>query len=71
MNVGFHVDYRLKNLQVVNYIEYNYTEAQESPYGLSLIHIQNTNIILISHAIPYGAKLFVQDGQEIRKGEML
>ena len=33
MNVGFHVDYRLKNLQVVNYIEYNYTEAQESPYG--------------------------------------
>lgn len=33
MNVGFHVDYRLKNLQVVNYIEYNYTEAQEAPYG--------------------------------------
>ena len=33
MNVGFHVDYRLKNLQVVNYIEYNYTKAQESPYG--------------------------------------
>ena len=33
MNVGFHVDYRLKNLQVVNYIEYNYTKANESPYG--------------------------------------
>ena len=33
LNLGFHIDYRLKNLQVVNYIEYNYTKAQESPYG--------------------------------------
>ena len=33
MNLGFHVDYRLKNLQVVNYIEYNSMKANESPYG--------------------------------------
>ena len=33
MNMGFHVDYRLKNLQVVNYIEYNSMKANESPYG--------------------------------------
>ncbi|WP_099290709.1 SusC/RagA family TonB-linked outer membrane protein [Butyricimonas sp. Marseille-P3923] len=33
VNLGFHVDYRLKNLQVVNYIEYNYMKANESPYG--------------------------------------
>lgn len=31
--LGFYVDYRLKNLQVRNYISYNYTKAQESPYG--------------------------------------
>ena len=33
VNVGFHVDYRIKNLQVVNYIEYEYTDAPDSPYG--------------------------------------
>ena len=32
---------------------------------------KNTNIILISHAIPYGAKLFVKDGDEVNKGELL
>lgn len=32
---------------------------------------KNTNIVLISHAIPYGAKLFVKDGQEIAKGDLL
>ncbi|MDR2130715.1 MAG: DNA-directed RNA polymerase subunit beta' [Odoribacteraceae bacterium] len=32
---------------------------------------KNTNIILISHAIPYGARLFVKDGQEIAKGDLL
>ena len=33
LNFGFHVDYRVKNLQVVNYIEYEYTDAPDSPYG--------------------------------------
>lgn len=31
--VGFYVDYRLKKLQIKNYISYNYMKAQESPYG--------------------------------------
>ncbi|WP_082667098.1 SusC/RagA family TonB-linked outer membrane protein [Gabonibacter massiliensis] len=34
LDLGFHVDYRIGNwLQVVNYIEYTYTDAQDSPYG--------------------------------------
>ena len=32
---------------------------------------KNTNIILITHNIPYGAKLFVKDGQEIKKNDLL
>jgi len=32
---------------------------------------KNTNIVLISHNIPYGAKLFVKDGQEISKNDLL
>ena len=32
---------------------------------------KNTNIILISHTIPYGAKLFVKDGQEVSKNDLL
>ena len=31
--LGFYVDYRLKKLQIRNYISYNYMKAQESPYG--------------------------------------
>lgn len=32
---------------------------------------KNTNITLNTHAIPYGAKLFIKDGQELKKGELV
>jgi len=30
---------------------------------------KNTNITLNTHAIPYGSKLFIKDGQELKKGD--
>ncbi|HSH19326.1 MAG TPA: DNA-directed RNA polymerase subunit beta' [Draconibacterium sp.] len=32
---------------------------------------KNTNITLSTHPIPYGSKLYVKNGQEIRKGKMI
>jgi DNA-directed RNA polymerase subunit beta' len=32
---------------------------------------KNTNIPLSTHTIPYGSKLFVKNGQEIRKGKLI
>ncbi|MCH4896341.1 DNA-directed RNA polymerase subunit beta' [Marinilabiliaceae bacterium JC040] len=32
---------------------------------------ENTNITLNNHAIPYGSKLFVKDGQKLSKGDLI
>jgi DNA-directed RNA polymerase subunit beta' len=32
---------------------------------------KNTNIALTTHTIPYGAKLYVKDGQELKKGDSI
>jgi DNA-directed RNA polymerase subunit beta' len=32
---------------------------------------KNTNITLSTHPIPYGSKLYVKNGQEVRKGKMI
>lgn len=64
LNLGFHVDYRIKNLQVVNYIEYEYTEAPDSPYGdfSDYAHLQpydrpyDKDGVLISGALDFSKK---------------
>lgn len=33
MGAGFALDYRLKSLQIKNYISYNVVKSDESPYG--------------------------------------
>jgi len=32
---------------------------------------KNTNITLTTHAIPYGSKLFIKDGAEVKKGDQI
>jgi DNA-directed RNA polymerase subunit beta' len=32
---------------------------------------KNTNILLSTHSIPYGSKLYVKNGEEIRKGKLI
>ena len=62
-----------EELRSVEYTQDNGTTCDVVVGRLTELRIldKNTNIILISHAIPYGAKLFVKDGQEISKGELL
>ena len=58
----------MKNYVLVEYTQDNGTTCDVVVGRLTELRIldKNTNIILISHAIPYGAKLFVKDGQEIQ-----
>ncbi|MFR7810722.1 MAG: hypothetical protein ACLU4N_16430 [Butyricimonas faecihominis] len=58
-----------EELRSVEYTQDNGTTCDVVVGRLTELRIldKNTNIILISHAIPYGAKLFVKDGQEISK----
>ncbi|MDR0982872.1 MAG: DNA-directed RNA polymerase subunit beta' [Culturomica sp.] len=32
---------------------------------------KNTNIVLVTHNIPYGSKMFIQNKQEVKKGDIL
>lgn len=32
---------------------------------------KNTNIVLVTHNIPYGAKVFVKNGAEVKKGDLI
>jgi DNA-directed RNA polymerase subunit beta' len=32
---------------------------------------KNTNITLTTHTIPYGSKLFIKDGQDVKKGDLI
>lgn len=40
---------------------------------LAELHIidKNTNIVLLSHAIPYGARVYVENHQEVKKGDVI
>jgi DNA-directed RNA polymerase subunit beta' len=57
------VEHQIENGSVVDVVVGRLTELR--------IIDKNTNIVLVSHAIPYGARLFVKDGQEIAKGDLL
>ena len=62
-----------EELRSVEYVQENGQKCDVVVGRLTELRIidKNTNIVLISHNIPYGAKLFVKDGQEIKKNDLL
>ena len=62
-----------EELRSVEYVQDNGQKCDVVVGRLTELRIidKNTNIVLISHNIPYGTKLFVKDGQEIKKDELL
>ncbi|MDX1284132.1 MAG: DNA-directed RNA polymerase subunit beta', partial [Draconibacterium sp.] len=63
----------IEELRSVKYKDEEGNEVEVVVSRLAELKIidKNTNIPLSTHPIPYGSKLFVKNGQEIRKGTMV
>ncbi len=64
----------------IEYEELRTVEFEEDGYKSDVVigrlaeaklYDKNTGLILSTHAIPYGSKLFVKDGSEVHKGQLI
>ncbi len=63
----------IEELRSVKFVTEDKTEIDVVVSRLAELKIvdKNTNITLSTHPIPYGSKLYVKNGQEIRKGKLI
>jgi len=63
----------IEELRAVKFITEEKDEIEIVVSRLAELKIvdKNTNITLSTHSIPYGSKLYVKNGQEIRKGKLI